>query len=305
MSDDYLWDGDGSDPEIEKLEATLREVRFDQPVPSPEAAATGGPSKVLRWNWLLAAGLLLAAGGAVLLAPEPEPIDGWSVLQIEGRSVCPQDSCVLGVGDWIETDGTSQVILDVADIGHMEVGPDTRLRLVATGPDQHRLELAQGRIEAMVVAPPRLLIVDTPGAAAVDLGCAYTLDIDPSGHGTLHVDSGHVSLERGESVVTVPAGAWAPITPDGPGLPVWQDAPEALVRAADTLDAHAMVRAARDVDTLTLVHALPLVERPERAVVVERLDEIEEIEVEPDQLVDLAPDALELTTESCAWSPQL
>ena len=42
---------------------------------------------------------------------------------------------------------------------------------------KHCLRLAHGRLSARVTAPPRLFVVDTPAATAIDLGCAYDLAV--------------------------------------------------------------------------------------------------------------------------------
>jgi len=54
-------------------------------------------------------------------------------------------------------------------------------------------------------APPRLVIVETASARAVDLGCAYTLSVDAAGGRRLRVTSGWVALETPDGSVYVPA----------------------------------------------------------------------------------------------------
>jgi hypothetical protein len=58
------------------------------------------------------------------------------------------------------------------------------------------LSLERGALHARIAAPPRLFIVDTPSAMAVDLGCEYKLDVDAAGNSRLHVTSGFVALNR-------------------------------------------------------------------------------------------------------------
>lgn len=105
---------------------------------------------------------------------------------------------------WFETDGSSRVVLEVADLGRVELAPSTRLRILPAARDgrsstadarQHRLELDRGVINARIDAPPRLFIVETKAASAVDLGCAYTLEVGEDGGGLLRVGKGEVALE--------------------------------------------------------------------------------------------------------------
>ena len=63
----------------------------------------------------------------------------------------------------------------VGEIGSVEVEPNTRLRVVAAQPGEHRLALERGEIRAKITAPPRLFFVETASGTAVDLGCEYKL----------------------------------------------------------------------------------------------------------------------------------
>ena len=94
-----------------------------------------------------------------------------------------------------------------ASIGTVDIDENTRVRLLETAPTEHRLELARGKMSAMIWAPPRLFFVDTPSAVAADLGCAYTLEVDDHGVGVLRVTAGWVALELKDRESVVPAGA--------------------------------------------------------------------------------------------------
>ena len=262
---DYLWDGTGSDPEVEELERLLSPLAYTPPNPADPVAEPG------RWRvvGLLAAVVLAAVGLHGLFSGT----DSWTVTTLDGVSPCGKAACELQVGDWLETDGDTRMLLEVADIGTMEVAPDTRLRLKATGENEHRLELASGRVDAVVVAPPRLLIVETPAATAVDLGCAYTLEVDADGDGTLVVSSGWVALEIEGYAAFVPAGAEAVMSASlGPGTPMFWDAPEPLRALNEGGAMGAALDAARVQDTLSLWHLLQTAE--DKVAVLERIEEL-------------------------------
>src|SRR5262249_26007647 len=103
----------------------------------------------------------------------------------------------LTVGEVLETDANSRARVQVADIGNVEIAPNSRIKLVNTKSTEHRLALEKGELKAKILAPPRLFIVDTPSAVAVDLVWEYTLEVDREGNGKLHVTMGFVALERG------------------------------------------------------------------------------------------------------------
>jgi len=253
MSDDYLWDRSGPpDPAVRELERKLKGFRYR-------------PKR--RW-WPLA----IAAAAAALVAvglQMREPPAAWNVEWIEGSG-----ESRLQVGEWLAT-GDGRARIEVADIGSVDVQPQSKVRLVRTGETEHRLALQEGRLEAMVYAPPRLFVVDTPGAAAVDLGCAYTLEVDANGVGLLDVTSGYVQLEAKDAPASyVPQGAICRMRPGkGPGVPYFRDAPEALrdVDPADEAAVRAALDAARPRDSLTLWHLVPRVDATLRHVLVDRL----------------------------------
>src|SRR6185369_13260602 len=92
--------------------------------------------------------------------PLPAQAGAFAVERISGVPTCgasPVEATArLGVGQWLETDSGSEARITVAEIGRVDVGRGSRVKLSATGPDQHRLELERGSISAVVNAPPRL-----------------------------------------------------------------------------------------------------------------------------------------------------
>lgn len=179
----------------------------------------------------------------------------------------------LAVGDFLETDAVSKAKIEVADIGNVEIRPNSRVKLVGTNPKQHRLSLERGSLYAKIYAPPRLFIVDTPTATAVDLGCEYTLDVDAAGNNRLQVTSGFVALERGGRESIVPAGAIC-LTRKGKGLgtPFSAETSPAFRAALERFDfANGGSRAVDDMlanknfyDIISLWHLLPRVEKADR-----------------------------------------
>jgi hypothetical protein len=229
------------------------------------------PRRARRWPIALASALAAAAAVTAVIGFRGA---AW---EVTGAARCGGDAChALAIGPWLETDGASRAELTVAYIGQMQIAPGTRLRRVAGA--GHRLELAVGEISARVSAPPRLLMVETPTATAVDLGCAYTLRVQDDGRTHLRVTFGWVALEAPGRNVFVPAGAEAFTLRDGGlGTPFFSDAPVALRDALMRVDADdpegvpATLAAARPRDTLSLWHLVARVESRARQLVVDRM----------------------------------
>jgi FecR protein len=299
----YLWDGSGQpDPEVQKLEVLLAKFRHDRPAPMfPEIA----PRK--RWTffsgktWLVP---VLAGAPAVVLAAVatffllrsshqgPEIASGWNVSGLAGRprigstTISGKDGRQLGIGQTLETDHNSRAQLQSENIGRIEVDADTSLRVLSTG-DSKQLALDHGTIHAYIWSPPGEFVVQTPSAVTVDLGCAYTLQVDGSGAGTVRTSMGWVGFELNGHEAFIPAGAACSTKPKiGPGTPYFEDA-TANLRAAlarfDFEDGTAEQRSSdvaivlaesRKSDALTLWHLLSRVDESERTLVYERLQKL-------------------------------
>ena len=237
----------------------------------------------------IAATLALLVGGGLLLWL-PRRVDqqaGWQVARLGGAprigSESVSDKARLAIGQWLETDGESRAKLDVANIGNVEIDPNTRVRLLQSSDHEQRLELARGRLSAQISAPPKLFFVNTPSGVAEDLGCAYTLEVDDAGNSHLRVTLGWVALQLRERESVVPAGAACVTRPGiGPGTPYYEDAPETFRSSLSRFDfpsdqlsrasaLEIVTREARPRDAMTLFYLLTRVNGSERALVYDRM----------------------------------
>ncbi len=214
-----------------------------------------------RWYWVA-----LAAAAVVALVIVNTQGNTWKVTWLAGAG--PRS---LRVGQWVETDDSSRALIAVGHIGQVEVRPRTRIRLLVARSDEHRLALARGAIAAKVDTIPRLFFVETPVGTAIDLGCAYTLEMDSLGNGLLHVTAGEVEFQ-GHYAARVPMGALVLTRAgEGPGIPYVEDASEALRHALATSDVRAALAAARPDDAISLWHLLQRVDSPQRGAMYDRL----------------------------------
>jgi hypothetical protein len=261
-----------------------------------------------RPAFALAAVLVLATIAMVLWQNGERPA-GSDVVRLDGTG----GQTRMAVGEWVQTDATSRARIRIGDIGTVDVAPGTRMQLVAAGSDAHRLNLAHGSISAVIVALPRLFFVETPSSTVVDLGCAYTMQVDEAGVGLLRVTSGWASLEWSGRESLVPAGASSPTRPRvGPGTPYFDDAPGRLRQALLDFDfdnggsgaLNVVLMEARDRDTLTLWHLLSRVEPPERERIFDRMVELTPLPrgVTREKALGLDSDTLRKWREELAWT---
>jgi len=225
----------------------------------------------------------LPAGPRISLTAQPS----WRVDRLDGTprigNQIIHDDGQLRMGQVLETDGRSRARIAVGSIGNVEIDENTRVRLLATEPTEHRLELTRGKMSAQIWAPPRLFFVDTPSAVAADMGCAYTLEVDEHGGSLLQVTSGWVALELEGRESIVPAGAACETRKGiGPGTPYFVDATEPFRLRLKEVDfnnnpeirsasLNLMLDQARPRDTLTLWHLLARVNGEDRGRVYDKL----------------------------------
>jgi len=323
MRNDYLWDRSGDpDPEVQRLEALLAKFGHNRPAPvfpamTPARRWIVFPHRMRLLPVLAAVAAMTIIGVVIFLArgkksnpavsPDREASNltstrrsgqaaaavnaGWDVSRVAGTPrIGPnalggkEGTATLGVGQTLETDLNARASLRAEEIGQIEVGPETRLRLLDMGSGLKRLALDRGTIHAYIWAPPGQFVVDTPSARAVDLGCAYTLQVDDAGAGLVRTSLGWVGFKREGRESFIPAGAACATRPKvGPGTPYFEDAsPEfrsALTRF-DFVDSTGQQRSedlttilaqSRPRDALSLWHLLARADESQREVVYNRL----------------------------------
>ena len=243
--------------------------------------------RVVSWRRrvAIAAAVVAVFSAGVLLIYNGRKATGWQVTRLQGAprigSETISSSGSLAIGQWLETDGNSRAQIAVGTIGNVEIDPNTRVRLIATQPTDHRLELERGKMSARIWAPPRLFFVDTPSAVAADLGCEYTLEVNDKGAGRLSVTSGWVALQTKERESIVPAGASCETElGKGPGTPYFEDSTPEFKNALRDVDKapgsataalSLLLSQSRRRDTLTLYHLLPRVNEADRVRVYEKM----------------------------------
>lgn len=267
MSDEYLWNGEGEpDAEVARLERLLRPLEYtpkavelrraDQAAAEPEK-----PRHRAGWLMLAAAAVIgflaIAAGWRVWSVRRPVE----SAWRVSWNGAAAQS---VRKGQVIETGKRSGARLESDFIGELELGSESRLRVLESTGEEQRLALQRGTLHAFIWAPPREFVVDTPGARTVDLGCAYTLHVAQDGAGLLTVEVGWVAFQWRGLESFIPAGAACATKPGrGPGTPHFTDAPAELQTDLARFDAGGdaaalgrVLSAARQRDALTLWHLL-------------------------------------------------
>jgi hypothetical protein len=305
---DYIWDGGGEpEAEVADIERALSQYGLQgRPWEAKPSRAHGGRT---AWAWVgglaVAAAIAATVVGLGLASTEPRcPVDGWGLTATRGSLTCDR----LQVGAWLETDPDTAIQLEVADIGALDIEPESRLRIVASDPTQHRVELERGRLHALIDAPPRLFVVDTPAGRAIDLGCAYTLDVDDTGAGDLVVELGEVMLAGEHAEVLVPADARAHLRPGhDPSTPHHVDASPDFVAALGRVDVGGdvapLLALAGARDSVTLWNLIARVPEAQRPALIAKLDQLVPRPADLDEaaVISADPAALQRWRDAMPW----
>jgi hypothetical protein len=309
MQDDYLWDpkkSSGSpDAEVARLEELLGKFRAPDASERPlleSASVHAFPRKFSIANWraplaIAAAAAIIITAGWITFRWSGKASEPWRVARLEGAprvgSRAVGENLAFRSGQTLETDSVSRARIDVGDIGEVEVGPDSRVRLLKARRQDGSLALDQGTIQALIWAPPRRFSVQTSSTVAVDLGCSYTLHVDPNGEGWMRVTFGWVAFQQNDRESFVPEGAMCLVhRGSGPGTPFYEDAPKEFLDALESFDrttsertnvppnvTHAeflqvLLRSARPRDAITLWHLLSRTDGSDRAHVFDQLAQL-------------------------------
>ena len=272
--------------------------------------------RIRFWRFATALGMAFFAAGASYWHFRQQPRTEWAVTRLEGTPAVGASRIDgtrrFAVGEWLQTDAFSRAKIKVSDIGQIEVEPNTQLRLVAARPAEHRLALVRGEISATIAAPPRLFFVDTVSSIAVDLGCAYRMQVDDAGFGLLRVTGGWYRSSGEARIASAGGGELPHQAPDGPGTPLFDDASEQLGRALARFDFEnagssaidAVLSESRARDTLTLWHLLKRADAGFRPRIYDRMIAL----VPPpngitrEKALKLDPETLKRWKEELAWT---
>lgn len=274
---DYLWDRSGTpDPEVVALEARLKPLAFTPSVlPLQPALEVRRPRRLI---------VRLGIAASILLVAGLYGFHTWRLSWPEGRAwQVDRGASSLAPGSVLTAEENGSRVA-IARLGELEARPGTRLTLVSTSAERHRLLLDRGEIDVRVWAPPGRVVVATPAGSAVDLGCIFRLTVGEDLVTRLRVSTGWVMLDNAYGEQFVPAGASSEMRHDrAPSVAVFDDATEAFRRAVRELEATApapppaLVQAvisearARDAFTLITLARLDGLAPAIRATLLERL----------------------------------
>lgn len=243
--DDYLWNRSGPiDEQVAALERLLGPYalrgQLASQLRSPSRSRSHRPWRRMLALAAMLSGVAIGVYGWYWQRLQWPTAHAWPTAivrgeaTLDGRALTP--SRALQPGSVIETGAGGVARIQVARIGEVLLGRDSRLRLVATRSGQHRVQLEQGTLWARIWAPPGSFGVGVPSGEALDMGCQFLIRTDAHGNGHLQVSSGWVQFENAGAEIFVPQGAQVVLYAHGPGTPYVNDAAPAFIAALEAID---------------------------------------------------------------------
>lgn len=188
---------------------------------------------------------------------------------------------VFDTGGVLTTDQYSKALIKLTGVGQVETGFDTQVELAENGFENQQLLLRHGKLYASITAPPRVFSVRSFAVTAIDLGCAYSIEVTSDNETIIEVTSGWVALSDGDSEMLVPAGTVTRTKlGEKPGIPFHKDATEGFRTALSALDGNIndtdslfrVMAEAKSSDAISLWFLLSKVPENSRKAVMERLN---------------------------------
>lgn len=234
MSDEsYAWDRSGSiDPELERWERELAPFRYDN------RRRAAGRQAWRRFAGAAAAAVALAvAASRLFLGPDGIAITVASGgVSLNGKPAAP--GARVQAGERVVTAHGGQAVLAMGPMGSIELKESSAIIVAASGGGRLTMKLEHGDLRARITARPYAFRVETPTAAADDMGCAYQIVTDSAGSGWLRVTEGWVRLRsRGIDSLVIEGTDAALRTESGPGVPIRKGAHAAVRSLAEKITA--------------------------------------------------------------------
>lgn len=220
--DDYLWDRTGEPaPDIERLEQLLAPLAHDRrqlPLDLLPAQRPAPARATRRWPWLLAAAVLLCAGGALWLLHEPALAEGDA----------PREFAA----------GKTPRTIELGDLATLTLQPGSEVRFEHWRKDEMLFSLLEGGLEARVqpTVKPRFFQIATALGRVVDQGCLFELSLSAPDRAHVSVTEGAVTFEFPQRSVFVPAGASTDVASSGPSTPLFDDCSPELQKTVREYD---------------------------------------------------------------------
>ncbi len=276
-------------PEITMYSNNVMSVAFDT---KDNIKITGQVHKANKsWYLWSSAAVVLIAFSVFLAYKIFQPqnsaqMDGysnWQLVNLTGNAtINGTRSAKLNLGDLLETDGASSVVLKFNDGGNIIVEPNSKIRLVHSDNNESWIEIISGTVNTENKLRPGNIVIESNNVKVRDNGASYTFNVDDKGNGIVYVKDGKVSfISDNNKQAYIPEGNYCYSQPvKGVGTPFRKDSKPEFQQALFAYDfgnnnvpeaVYSVLANANIQDAYSLVNLLPRLDENKKFMVYNKL----------------------------------
>ncbi|CAN5650169.1 hypothetical protein BH10BAC5_BH10BAC5_03550 [soil metagenome] len=207
----------------------------------------------------------------------------WQLINLTGNAtVNGTKASKLNIGDLLETDVASSVVLKFDDGSNITIEPNSKIRLISSSNSESRIEVISGTINTENKVLPGKILVEANNVKVRDNGASYTFNVDDKGNGIVYVKDGKVSfVSNNNRQAYIPEGNYCYSQPEkGVGTPFRKDSKSEFQQALFSYDfgnnkvpeaVYSVLANANVQDAYSLVNLLPRLDNNKKILVFNKL----------------------------------
>jgi len=183
-----------------------------------------------NWYWFASAAVILLIVSISIAKYSSksvfsvEEMSNWKLVSLKGGAfINGVKSDKVNVGDWIQTDSVSSVILKIANVGDVSIEPNTKVRFIQSDDNVSRIEVLYGTVNTSTSQADKF-VLQSSNMKVQDKGGSYSFKVDDKGNGVIYVNNGVANVESGNKSAVVTDGKFCLYKPEyGIGIPFRKD----------------------------------------------------------------------------------
>jgi len=277
-----------NDIQIKPLSGNILTIDFNEekkPTPTTESQSFMGRN----WYWFASAAAIILICSLVFSRYSEKNIysagemSNWKLVNLKGNALINGvKSDVVNVGDWIQTDNESAVVLKIVNVGDISIEPNSKVRFIQSDDNVSRIEVSYGTVNTSTSQADKF-ILQTSNMKVQDKGSSYSFKVDDKGNGVIYVNNGIANIESGDRKAVVAEGKFCMYKPEfGVGIPFRKDAKPEFQNALFQYDfnnggtnaIYSAIASAMPEDYYSLLNLIPRVDEKTKYLVYNKLGRI-------------------------------
>jgi RNA polymerase sigma-70 factor (ECF subfamily) len=301
--------------EIESVQEEIEEIpeRVEIEKKAEKVKEKRGKVKIkINWKIVLAGVAVIIIAGAYYLTSET---NDWTVTIESGAALLNEQNIQkrekFSPGDIISTDSDSKVLIEVADVGTVELLPNSSFKRLDKS---YSAKLLDGKININTQGASEYFRIEIPSAIIEEfyMGTNYSVQEDVSGNSLIELNEGWLRVVFGEEETIFPEQYNLEILKSsGPSIPYYSGSPseyttliqDYMFGSKGNIALYVILDASSERDGITLWNLLQKVRAAQRSAVYEKLYELvpHPDDLEKKNILNLDADMLQIWLDEIEW----